>query len=79
MDKFLAFVGAIIVVPLTLVFLIILGTLLGAVTGWIVGLFFSETILSVLAGFGAQGFTMWQLGAALGFIGPFFRSMQKSN
>ena len=74
MDKILAVVGAAVLAPIALVFLIVLGTLLGACTGWLVGLFFGETILATLAGFGASGFTMWQLGATLGFIGPFFRS-----
>ena len=52
----------------------VLGVLIGAFSGWVVGLFFSQTILSFLAVLGITGFKMWQIGAALGFIGSFFRS-----
>lgn len=51
--------------------LVTLRTLLGAVVGFIVGLFFSSPIL----GFFSQldlNVTMWQLGATLGFISGFF-------
>ena len=74
MDKFLAAVGAIVMVPFLLIFLVIMGTLFGAISGWIVGWFFGETVLGALAAFGVQGVTMWQLGAFLGFVGPFFRA-----
>ncbi len=47
-------------------------TLFGAVLGWFVGLFFGKAILGVLACIGIKGFSMWQIGATLGFIGGFF-------
>lgn len=50
----------------------VIGTLFGAVIGWVVGLFFGKAILGVLACIGIKGFSMWQIGAALGFIGGFF-------
>jgi len=65
------------VAALGLIFVaIVIGTLTGAVCGWVVGLFFDTTILTTLAKLGAhvEGLTMWQLGATLGFIGGFFRS-----
>ncbi|UXO93813.1 hypothetical protein Pan1_98 [Pseudanabaena phage Pan1] len=67
--------GAIAVVAL-LFFLVILTTLMGAVAGWAVGLFFEQTILSTLARFGVNvaGLTMWQLGATLAFVGSFFKA-----
>ena len=52
----------------------ILGTLFGAFAGWVVGIFFGETILSFFAAIGITGFKMWQIGASLGFIGGFFKS-----
>jgi hypothetical protein len=56
--------------------LVILGTLFGGIAGWIVGLFFADTIMSTLDAFGVETFelSMWQLGATLGFISGFFKS-----
>lgn len=76
MDKILVILGGGVATIAGLALLVILGTLLGACTGWFIGLFFGETILATLSGFGASGFTMWQLGATLGFIGPFFRPVK---
>jgi hypothetical protein len=55
------------------------GAAMGAFSGWVVGLFFSETILGFLATFGIKGFAMWQVGLSLGFIGGFFRSSHTIN
>lgn len=51
-------------------------TVIGAAIGWAVGLIFSETIFGFLsrAGFDVSGLAMWEVGAALGFIGYFFRT-----
>ena len=65
--------GCCLSVALTLFFASILGTLLGAFAGWVVGLFFGETILGIFAAIGISGFKLWQLGAFLGFVGSFFR------
>lgn len=54
------------------VFGVLVSVLFGAVIGWFVGLFFGKTILAVLAGIGIKGFSMWQIGATLGFLGGFF-------
>lgn len=51
----------------------LLGIVFGSLAGWVVGLFFSETILGMAAAVGVTGFEMWQIGAALGFISMFFR------
>ncbi|MBA8851229.1 positive regulator of sigma E activity [Ochrobactrum intermedium] len=53
----------------------LIGVLGGAFVGWVVGLFFAETIHAFLAavGINAAGLAMWQIGASLGFIGGFFR------
>jgi hypothetical protein len=53
---------------------IIMGTIGGAITGWVVGLLFSDTILGIFAALGIKGFAMWQIGAFLGFVGAFFRT-----
>jgi len=57
----------------------ILGTLFGAIGGWIVGLFFSNTITGVLASAGITGVKVWELGAFLGFMSGFFRSTVATN
>lgn len=67
-------IGAVGVLAVVMV-LACFGALMGAITGWIVGLFFGEAITGVLIAFGASpAFTMWELGATLGFVGGFFRS-----
>lgn len=65
MDKFLIAIGIIL-------FAVIAGTLFGALAGWIVSLFFNETILTVLMALGIKGISLWQLGAFLGFVSGFF-------
>lgn len=78
MSEFIAgALGAIAVVAL-LFFVVVLGTAMGAVAGFIVGLFFEETILGTLARFGVNtaGLAMWQLGATLAFVGSFFKATQ---
>jgi len=54
----------------------LIGVLAGAFVGWVVGLFFEDTVMGFFAraGFDTAGYAMWQLGAALGFVGAFFRS-----
>lgn len=53
-----------------------LNTIMGAFAGWVVGLFFSNSILGTLARFGVDvaDLQMWQLGAMLGFVGSSFKS-----
>ena len=46
----------------------------GIIFGWIIGWFFGETILGIFAEIGIIGFSMWQIGAFLGFVGSFFGS-----
>lgn len=74
MDKiFLAFGGLALVIGLLLL-LPLLGTLAGLIVGWIVGLFFPQTMLGIFAALGIKGFSMWQIGAFLGFVGGFFKT-----
>lgn len=73
-----AFAGALMAVGLVMliIVMVILGTFFGGVAGWIVGLFFTETIMVTLSRFGIETFdlTMWELGATLGFVSGFFKS-----
>jgi len=58
----------------------VFGTLMGALSGWVVGLFFGETILTFFSYiFGAShGFQMWQIGASLGFMSGFLKKPKLS-
>ena len=53
-----------------------ISTLVGAFSGWVVGLFFGQTIIGFLAAMGVAtaNLTMWQVGAAMGFLGSFLRT-----
>lgn len=71
--KLIASVAAIAAISF---FLILLSTLYGVVAGWIVGLFFEQTIRDVFKALGADmsGIEIWQIGAAFGFVGSFFKT-----
>lgn len=76
MDKivtaFLIGFGAIALVLI----LVPLATLFGGFTGWVVGIFFEDTIRNTLLAIGIDlgSVTMFQIGATLGFVGSFFKS-----
>ncbi len=74
MDKFIGGIGAAVVGASAICILPVLGTLFGAFAGWVVGWFFEETILGIASQLGIDGVTMWQLGAALGFVGGFLKT-----
>lgn len=57
----------------------ILSALVGALSGWVVGLFFGETVLGIFAQLGIGGVEMWQVGLFLGFVGGFFRASFSSS
>ena len=78
MDKLIAGVLGVVVVVAVVLFFTTISTFFGAVGGWIVGLFFADTIMSALSAFGVDTskLTMWQLGAFLGFIGGYLRAVQ---
>lgn len=79
MDRF--FAGFLIALGAAALLLIaaIAGAFFGMVGGWVVGLFFTETITTVLAAFGVAPVAVWKLGAFFGFIGGFFKSIQTNN
>lgn len=73
-------IGYLVVAAAALFLVCLLSTIFGAAVGWVVGLFFADTILDFLNRFGmnVENLPMWQVGAALGFIGSFFRSTQQA-
>ena len=74
MEKVVLALGAVVLVAVVLFAAVLLGTVFGALGGWVVGLFFSETMLGIFAALGIKGFAMWQIGAFLGFVGAFFKT-----
>lgn len=65
---------------LGLLFLLpILCAFFGGVGAWIVGLAFGDVILRFLAIFGITGFSMFQIGVCLGFVGGYFKTYNMSN
>ena len=54
----------------------IICTLFGAISGWAIGLFFEDTIRETLGWFEVNPpVTFWQMGATLGFISGYFKSV----
>lgn len=78
MGQVLTGAGLAIGFVLIVIVLVIFGTFFGGVAGWIVGLFFTDTIMQTLnrIGVDTMGLTMWQLGATLGFVSGFFKSIK---
>lgn len=70
----LTFIGTMILALAAMFGLVILSTIVGAVTGWCVGLLFGDAILGVLSQLGIHYVSVAQLGAFLGFVAPFFRA-----
>ena len=58
--------------------LIIIGTLMGGVAGWTVGLVFVDIMAELKSALGLD-VTNFELGAMLGFVGGFFRGKMSSN
>jgi hypothetical protein len=73
-------VAAIAAVCLMLFFILVLGPVIGAVSGLVVGWLFEPSIWQVFAAFGVDltGIAMWQLGAVLAFVGGFFKAAYSS-
>lgn len=73
-EKLLLFWGGTFVTLAGICVFVVLGTLFGALSGWIVGLFFGDTILGIAGQLGIRNIAMWQLGAFLGFVGGFLKT-----
>lgn len=79
MDVFAKTIAILLVSASFLFFACIVSPLIGAFSGWVVGLFFEDTIRLVLSAFGVPAtFEIWQLGATLGFIGVFFKTIART-
>jgi|HubBroStandDraft_1064217.scaffolds.fasta_scaffold379046_2 hypothetical protein len=74
MRNFVERIGAAAFFMADVVVFVSLATLFGGFTGWIVGIWFGDTILGIAAQLGVKNVTMFQLGAFLGFIGGFLRT-----
>lgn len=72
-DVFVKAFGTIFLVTGVVFLAIILGTMMGGVAGWVVGLVFNDTMLALKDFLGTDA-TNFQVGAALGFVGGFFRA-----
>jgi len=72
-DKFLAAIGIAFLMALLICVMAPLAALGGALTGYIVQWLMPTTTLEILALFGLT-LPLWKIGAALGFVGAFFRS-----
>lgn len=79
MDKFLIIVGGVLLAAIVTFFAPLLMVVLGAFSGWVVGMFFPETILGFLEQIGITGLEVWEVGASLGFLGGFFRYIPVSS
>ena len=72
-------IAGVLIFLVALLALPLVGALLGAFAGLVVGVVFSGTFDTWLVYFGlADRVAPWQVGAMLGFVGPFFRSISSS-
>ena len=76
----LIIVGALLIVGILFVGAI-LGALIGAVVGFVVSVtpWLGAAVIAGFATLGITGVNLVQVGAALGFIGGFFKSVQYNN
>ena len=68
--------GAIAAFVLVLMFLPLVGVLLGAFSGWVVGTFWPSTLAIGMNAVGMGAMAPYQFGAFFGFIGGFFKAIQ---
>jgi len=69
------FSTALITIVIALFIGSLVGTAAGALGGLVVGLFFTNTINAAMVAFGFSAIPVWKLGAFLGFVGGFFRTI----
>jgi hypothetical protein len=79
MNDFFAVIGATIVVVLGIFAMSIAGTIFGAFAGFVVGLVFTPTFHVFMTAIGMKTIAVWELGAVLGFVGGFFRTVVPSS
>lgn len=74
MEKVATGFGVVCLTMMGIFCFVIFGTLLGGIAGWIVGFFFGDTVLGILAQLGIKGVTMFQFGCFMGFVGGFLKT-----
>lgn len=76
MNDTYGFIGSAVVIVALLFFMPLVGVIFGAFAGWVVGFYWTSTILQFLQRFGVDtvGLEIWEIGAAIGFLGSFFKS-----
>lgn len=75
MEKTLKFAFGFIVFSVMIFLVAPLSALAGALSGWIVSLFFDTTFHEVMKAFGIPAIPLWKLGATLGYFSGFLRTM----
>jgi hypothetical protein len=66
--------GALLLLAVMVFISPLIGVIFGAFSGWVVGLFWTNTLTAGLAAVGITGLKLWQIGATLGFVGGFFKT-----
>lgn len=77
-ERFNTSLAAILLVFLVMFLGVIGSTLIGGFIGYVVGWFFANPILGIFEQMGIHGWTMFEIGAFLGFVGGFFRTYVSS-
>ena len=78
MDIFIKVLGGSVAVIGGIFLMIILGTLMGGIAGWTVGVVFTDTMASLKEILGVT-VSDFQFGAMFGFVGGFFRGSSSSS
>jgi len=76
MESLLKALGAILVFAALIFLAPLIGIACGAFGGWVVGHFYPDTLSLISAKLFGEPIPAWQLGAALGFVGGFFKASQ---
>jgi len=74
MEKMATVFGYIFLSFIGIFFFVIFSALIGGLAGWVVGLFFGDTILNIAGQLGIKNVTMFELGTFLGFVGGFMKT-----
>jgi|SaaInlStandDraft_2_1057019.scaffolds.fasta_scaffold97283_3 hypothetical protein len=74
MNKVFTAVVAVTLIGLAIFVGVLFSTIGGAIGGWVVGEVFSETFANYIATYQIP-FQPWEIGAALGFVGGFFKTI----
>jgi hypothetical protein len=79
MEDLIKIIGGAVVISFAVIIIPLISTIMGYCCGWMVGIFFEETVANVMLALGSPKVAMTEIGAACGFVGGFFRSTSTSN